>query len=207
MSKFNDIESQLKEAVLIHLTEEELCALHDNTANETDRCRMESHLARCLICSRKLQQLMQYTLQSQDEGVDDQDIADVRALIGRQRALAAVVSSIVVAFNIWIRKRSIHPGLKARFSTAKVEDGQLEDGSVRWRYVEKESGERIIRFGSHRMELEGFKILLKVGELSKIAVLKPVTQNQVGAEIIITAHEIDKIPAETSLMIDVIAEA
>jgi len=206
MSEFNDIERRLKEAVLIHLSEQELGAYHDNAAHEADRCRMENHLARCLICSRKLQ-MMQDVLQSQGESVNDQDIARVKALLDSQRAVATVVSSIIVAFNVWVKKRSIHPGMRARFSTAKVEDGQMEDGSVRWRYVEKESGERIVRFASHRVELEGLKIMVKAGQLSKTVVLKPVTQGQLGAEVTFTSQESEKIPAEALLSIDVLTEA
>lgn len=206
MSEFNDIEGLLEEAVLIHLSEDELGTYHDNAVHEADRCRTETHLARCLICSRKLQ-MMQDVLQSQGESVDDQDIARVKALLYSQRAVATVVSSIIVAFNVWVKKRSIHPGMRARFSTAKVEDGQMEDGSVRWRYVEKESGECIVRFGSHRMELEGLKILVQAGEVSKTVVLKPVTQDQIGAEVMFTAQESEKIPAEALLSIDVLTEA
>jgi hypothetical protein len=206
MSEFNDIERLLKEAVLLHLSEAELGAYHDNAVHEADRCRMETHLARCLICSCKLQ-MMQDVLQSQGEIVDDQDIARVKALLDSQRAVATVVSSIILAFNVWVKKRSIYPGLRARFSTAKVEDGQMEDDTVRWRYVEKESGERIVRFGSHRMELEGLKILVKAGQLSKTVVLKSVTQNQLGAEVTFTAQENEKIPAEALLSIDVSTEA
>ena len=83
----------------------------------------------------------------------------------------------------------------------------MEDGSVRWRYVEKESGARIIRFGSHRMELEGLKILVKAGQLCKTAVLKSVIQDQLGAEVTFTSQESKKIPAEALLIIDVAAEA
>ena len=223
MSEFNDVElllkeavplgrtlrkrlEFLKEAVLLHLSEEELGAYHDNAVHEADRSRMEAHLARCLICSSKLQ-MMQDVLQSHGENVDDQDILRVKALLDSQRAMATVVSSIIVAFNVWVKNRSIHPGLRARFSTAKVEDGQMEDGSVRWRYVEKESGERIVRFGSHRMELEGLKILVQAGELSKTVVLKSVTQDQVGAEVMFSAQESEKIPAEALLSIDVLTDA
>ena len=206
MSEFNDIERLLKNAVLMHLSEEELGAYHDDAVHEAERCRMETHLARCLICSHKLQ-MMQDVLQSQGESIDDRDIVRVKTLLDGQRALAAVVSSIILAFNVWVKKRSIHPGLRARFSTAKVEDGQMEDGSVRWRYVEKESGERFVRFGSHRLELEGLKILVKAGQISKTVVLKSVTQDQLGAEVIFTAQESEKIPAEALLSIDVSTEA
>jgi hypothetical protein len=206
MSEVNNIERHLNEAVLTHLSEEELCAYHDNTIDEIDRCRMESHLTRCLICSRKIE-LMQDVLQSQDESVDDEDIARVKALLDSQRAVVAVASSIILAFNLWVRKRNIRPGLRAKFSTEKVEDGQVEDGSVRWRYVEKESGERILRFGSHCMELEGLKLLVKAGQLAKTVTLKPVTHSQVGAKVVITAQESEKIAAEISLSIEVIEEA
>ena len=73
--------------------------------------------------------------------------------------------------------------------------------------MEKESGERIVRFGSHRMELEGLKILVKAGQLSKTVVLKSVTQDQLGAEVTFTAQESEKIPAEALLSIDVAMEA
>jgi hypothetical protein len=205
MSEINDVEQLLKEAVLLHLSEEELGAYHDNTIHEADRSRMKAHLVRCLICSRKLE-MMQDVLQSQGESIDDRDIARVKDLLDSQRVVATVVSSIVLAFNVWVKKRSIQPGLRAKFSTAVIEDGQIDDGSVRWRYVEKESGERVVRFGSHCMELEGLKILVKAGQLSKTVVLKSVTQDQVGAEVTFTAQESEKIPAEALLSIDILTK-
>ena len=47
MSESNDLERLLKEAVLIHLSEEELGAYHENTVHEADRCRMQYGVSVC----------------------------------------------------------------------------------------------------------------------------------------------------------------
>lgn len=206
MAEVNDIEKRLYQLMLLHLSEAELGAYNDNAVIEVDRLRMESHLDRCLICSRKLQ-MMRDVMKAKNESAAEHDIALAKAFLGRRRAAAAVVGSIVLAFNLWAKQKRICPGLKTRFSSARVEDGQVEDGSIRWRYVEKESGERIIRFGSHRMELAGVAMIVTAGKVTRTTVLKSVTEDQVGAEVSFSAQEIEIISAGDVLSIDILTKA
>jgi hypothetical protein len=202
MSDFEDIKRLLEASVLMHLNDAELGAYHDGAIDDVDRRRMAVHLSRCLICSRRLG-AMQKVLRSKSEAVSDRDVARAKALLDGRLVVAAMVRSMVVAFGVWAIRRSIYPGLRARFATDKVEDGQTEDGALRWRYVEKGSGERLVRFGSHRLELKGLCIRVDAGPVSKTVLLEAVAPDQLGAEVLFTVQDCKTIPAQALLQINV----
>jgi hypothetical protein len=202
MSEGKNIEQMLAESVLMHLSDTELGAFFDNTIDEIDRYRMENHMSRCMICSRKLE-TMRDVLQSKHEHVSDDDIVLAKRLLNQVLVVTALIQSVALAFSMWAKRRRVCPGMRPTFSAEKIEDGQTEDGVLRWRYVEKDSGERLIRFGSHRMELEGLKIHVNAGQYTKVAVLNAVAPDQLGAEVSFSTKECEKIPPETILSIDV----
>ncbi len=81
---------------------------------------------------------------------------------------------------------------------------------MHWRIVEEESGNLVIRFGSHDVELlEGVKLVLKAGTVQKMVELERVTEDQVGAEVIFTREERTdqlKMPEDVQLTFDILNE-
>jgi len=220
MSNIN-VERLLKDAVLTHLTKDELGAYHDNAVDEVARARIEAHLSRCLICERKLAMMQETLATYHQETVTEKDVALVKALlrrepedrerISREMALAALRVALTAAFTAWIKQHHIRVslagaearGLEARGLT-EPQDGQMEDGSLRWRVVEEDSGELVVRFGSHRTELGGVNLVLKAGPIRKRFVLKPVTEDQVGAKVAFTRKERAELSEDAQLTIDIL---
>ena len=146
--------------------------------------------------------------------VTEKDIALVKAFlrgepadrISREMALTALRVALTAAFAAWIKQYHIRvalTGAKARGFT-EPQDGQMEDGSLRWRIVEEESGELVARFGSHRLELEGEKLLLKAGAIEKPFILERVAEDQVGAKVAFTREERAELSKDAELTIDIL---
>jgi len=226
MSNLN-VERILKGAVLMHLTEDELGAYHDNAVDEVTRSRIEAHLDRCLICERKLAMMQEMLATYHQETVTEEDIARAKELLhpgmpkpektkekDTEDAVAlepvAVIRMVLpVAFAAWIKQHRIRVALAgARAAgTTEPQDGQTEDGILRWRSVEEESGDLVFRFGSDHMELVGQKLLLKVGKIKKEVVLESKMRGkQAGAKTIFTREERMEMPEDEPLTLELLEE-
>ena len=86
------------------------------------------------------------------------------------------------------------------------EDGQTEDGMLRWRIKKDKEGSLTIRFGSHVLG-EGGRLRLCAGDWQREIVLRPVAPDQVGAEIVITREERERIPSRAELRVEPVADA
>jgi hypothetical protein len=84
MTDGKDIERLLAKAASSHLSEKELGAYHDGILTGPARARVEAHLTRCLVCSRKLE-MMKEVLEGAREPVTEEEITHVEALLDRMR--------------------------------------------------------------------------------------------------------------------------
>jgi len=185
-----DVERLLERAVLVHLTEEDLGRYHDGAVNETARARIAAHLRRCLICSRQYETMQHILATYHEAGV----LPETRE---QMRALAEL--RIIVGLVLLARVRRF--GALAA-GQGEIQDGQTEDGALRWRIVDDESGDLIIRLGSHRLELEGFKVALRAGPMTKEVTLQRLAKDQVGAQLLIAREEREALPDDVELIID-----
>lgn len=122
----------------------------------------------------------------------------------RAEMIETLRAFLIIAWAASMKHYHGRPALVARGASPTVAEGQTEDGMLRWRIAEKESGELNIRLGSYNMELAGIRIILKAGAISKTATLEPVTDDQVGAEVLFTRKERSQMPKDTSLTIDIL---
>ena len=83
-----------------------------------------------------------------------------------------------------------------------LEDGQTEDGVLRWRIGEDEEHNLIIRLGSHRTELEGTTLRLWMGDWQQDIVLSKVAPDQVGAEVTIYSAHRAQLETDTILRLE-----
>ena len=77
----NDVEEELKNLKLIHLTESELISSYEHLQDKLTQARVDAHLKLCFICDRRLQLIREASVRPDDEEITADDIAIVRRLI------------------------------------------------------------------------------------------------------------------------------
>ena len=115
-----------------------------------------------------------------------------------QQASIAMLMAVVGVILARAKKRAARA---ADEEFREVFNGQSEDGSLQWRVVEDDFA-IVARFWSHRAELEGLKLIIKIGALTKEVTLKPVANNQVGGQARIEGEERDQLPDDWQLCIE-----
>jgi hypothetical protein len=203
----NNVEQLLKDAVRRHLSDEELGIYNEDAVDEVAGARMKAHLSRCWICDRRLSMMQEMLEAYSKEPVTDEDIALIEHLLHRKPEEPPVPRGWLADFAAWWQQQRIRPALVGAYSApvrSQPQDGQTEDGALRWRVVEDEWGDLVVRFGSHRMELEGVNFVLKAGPIQKEVVLEAVTDDQVGAEVIFTREERTEMPEDIQLTVDIL---
>ncbi|MBI4687339.1 MAG: hypothetical protein HY756_06120 [Nitrospirae bacterium] len=108
-----------------------------------------------------------------------------------------------VANKVQVAYRS-REGLALAKEPAQEHEGQTKDGSLRWYIVEEDSGDLVVRFASHHMELEGVKFQLKAGNFNKTVILEQVMKDQIGAEVIFPCKERMEMPQDAQLSIEIL---
>lgn len=223
MSNIN-VERLLKGAVLKHLSNDELGKYHDNAVDEVTRSRIDAHLSRCLICERKLEMMQEVLATYHQETVTEEDIARVKALLhpeipqpeeedaeeaGKIDPVAIIGVVLPVAFAAWIRQHYIRVALAGSRASglSEPQDGQTEDDILRWRVVEEESGDLVVRFGSDYTELVGKKFILRVGPIEKTVTLESKMRGkQVGGKVIFTREERKEMPEDARWTVEPLEE-
>lgn len=193
-----DVERTMKQIMLAHISDDEMGSYHDEAIDDFGRAHVEAHLRRCLICSRKYERMQRILVAAFEESAPPEKIDPAKALVARmqlQQALAAGLIAVVIA-------RARRQGARAADQQFReVYDGQSEDGSLLWRVVEDDSG-IVARFWSHRLELEGLRLRIKIGSLTKEITLKRVTNDQVGGQARIEGAERQQLPDDWHLFVE-----
>lgn len=184
-----------------HLTDEEFIAYAMGTLPADEVARLDVHLDSCLECAAEVERL-QEAAAFWDSPEGRQRLANLRERVLKKlipplwERLAAALRNLVLLPNVG---RAGAPAWAATY--IRPQDGQTEDGVLRWRIVEDEEGNLVVRFGSHHLELEGVRVSLQAGDWTAEAVLAPVAPDQVGAEITIPWEERERLPAGADLRI------
>ena len=187
-----------------HLTEEEFIGFILEDLTEEEEAEVDQHLQRCIPCAQRLE--LFYDAQEQfptKEWAAQRDtfaaglrerVQAVLADAQRQRLTAALTG---VALMTLVARR------RARAATPITEEGQVElaQGTLRWRIVEESPGDLVIRFGAHQPDWNGLALAVTAGSWSREVVLRPVAEDQVGAELVLTSVERAALPHDAVLRI------
>ena len=116
--------------------------------------------------------------------------------------VSLVLERLLLSWALWIKTCRINLSLRGQVLKAaerRYEDGETQDGKIRWSVTDEETGELTVSFGSYCMELSGTKIQLSVGEISKVIELRMVEKDQIEAEAVFTREERKRIKPGTLL--------
>lgn len=209
-----------------HLSDDQLVSytLEMLTAEQVES--LDAHLATCSQCSTEMEQLLEtseaWRGQKGEQRLDalrlhiqaelfDATLSDAMQTGGSPglpprkpsllEQLLEQLGSVVLWSNPLFRARS--PA--AAEAAAPWEDGQTEDGTLRWRIVNDEEGNRIIRFGSNELTLDGVRWQLFAGDWQREFVWRQVAPDQVGAEIVVTHEEWKSMPRGTEMRVGPVA--
>lgn len=202
-----DLDKLMQQAVQAHLTDEELGEFHDGVADPISHLRIEAHLKRCLICAHRLN-MMQEILTKEEPRLEEAALPDATVLAASslQPYWPRIVLPLLMAAWALSMKRT-RIAISSKGARASVitpfEEGQTEGGELSW-CISEESGGVIVRFSSYNLQLDGAKFLLKAGPLKKEVTLRPVTEDQVGAEVFFTWEERSQMAPDTFLSIEAI---
>lgn len=198
-----ELDQLVQQTIALHPSEDELGLFHDGVTDEVTGARIKAHFRRCPDCRERFD-TMQHILATYHEiAVPPESVEQLKALIAKTSPLqaellrlkAALIGAILVS-----RVRRLK--LRAAVET-EVQNGQTENGELQWQSVDDESGELIVRFSSHRPELEGARLILRVDPLPRKEVtLERKAKDEVGAELRIAAKEREQLPDNVELIID-----
>lgn len=178
-----------------HLTEDEFRDFVLEELPEDLEQQLDEHLEWCEECTRQLESYYM---------AEDEFPAGEWA--SRRDAFLSALQDRVFAPPLWDRLRNLLLPfplvLRPAFKTPALADGQTEDGTLRWRFVEDEAGNLTLRFGSHALELEGVCLRLTAGPWRRDVVLEREASDQVGAATVLTREERAALPVEVELRID-----
>jgi len=186
-------ENLLKQAVLVHLSDDELGQYHDGATGEVTSARIVAHLRQCQMCSGR-SALMKLAVATTRES-DEQDSASPQVIV-----VALALAGVVIH-----RKSRSRRGERGASAESKIEDGQSADGVLRWRIVENESDGLEAQFTSQNLQLDGCTLTVRYGQLHKIDTLRRGSEDQVYAKFLFTPDELEILPDGAVLTIEDIA--
>ena len=112
-----------------------------------------------------------------------------------------------------VRRRALDAALAAAGAAAdgteqpQEHDAATADGILRLRLLIEASGAGAVRFASHDLSLEGFRIAVKVGSLHGECVLKQMAKDQLFGEVAFTRDLWSALPADAALAFELLEPA
>lgn len=201
-----------------HLSDDQLVSYTSEMLTAEQVESLDAHLATCSQCSTEMEQLLETSeawrgqkgekrldalrLRIKEQLSDATQTGGSLGLPPRKPSLIEQLGSVILWFNPLFRARS--PA--AAEAATPWEDGQTEDGTLRWRIVNDEEGNRIIRFGSNELTLDGVRWQLSAGDWQREFVWRQVAPDQVGAEIVVTHEEWKSMPRGTEMRVGPVAD-
>jgi hypothetical protein len=168
--------------------------------------RVKWHLDSCAACTALYVGLLEGSLADLKdehplpEAIPEPDLSFLPSPREQKPSAGRRVQEVLTAIEAQLRDLTLfnNVAIPAHAKSVEhiVEDGETKDGSLRWRIVEDDDQNLVIRFGSHVLELEGVHLRLKAGMWQREVVLTRVTPDQVGAEIGLTQEERSGAPSE-----------
>lgn len=202
------------EVVGSHLSDEELFDYIMGRVSVSKTEQIDIHLASCAACAEEADLLVDASLPWQGKA-GERRLAALRERVLGKLTIPSKQSEKAPSLleRLAEQLRNIRfPDITPTFALAgayadsakALFDGQTEDGSLRWRIVQDQKKNLIVRFGSHELELEGQRVRLRIGEWERQVALRRVAPDQVGGEIVITRAERIELLAKMSPSIELV---
>jgi len=196
-----NLENELRNLKNIHLTESELAAYSDQELDQTRRALADAHLKHCFICESQL-----VLLREESEALDNRattaedvvlverlmeqmgsapkpsaaDPAEIAKEIPLQERLAEYLRQMVASWQIDFGRGALRG---EAVQGEEVWRWQSEDGKLQARATIEKNADLTIHFSSNRMELEGARLNIRLGNLSQEITLRRVSESEVDAKV------------------------
>jgi hypothetical protein len=194
--KTDDLENELRNLKLIHLAESELVAFCDQQLDAITRARMEAHLKQCFICERQLMLLREENAALHHGQITPEDVALVDRLLEREgpaskqsvsskenlllERLAEYLRQMVTAWQFYFRPEAVR---RRGEDAEEVWRWQSEDGRLLVRAVMEKNADFTIYFSSKELELEGSRLVYRLGAFNQELTLRRVSESEVAAQV------------------------
>lgn len=194
--KTDDLENELRNLKLIHLTESELVVYRAQELGPIPRARMEAHLKQCFICERQLTLLREENAALKRGQTNADDLALVDRLLEPMEPaskpsassegtlslerLAEYLRQMVASWQFYFRPEAVR---RHGEPEEEVWRWQSEDGRLLVRAVMEKNADLTIHFSSNEMELEGARLLYHFGSFSQELILRRLSESEVAAQV------------------------
>jgi hypothetical protein len=195
--KTDNLENELRNLKLTHLTAIELAAYYDQRPDQIGRIRMEAHIKQCFICERRLA-----LLQEEREALDNREItADEVAFVERmmkhmglaqnpladepdavslQEKLADYLRQIMASWRISFMREAVRSEVN---QGEELWQWQSEDGKMQVRALMETNADLTIHFSSNEMDMEDTRLKVRLGLFNQEITLRRVSESEVTAKI------------------------
>lgn len=198
--KTDDLENELRDLKLIHLTQSELVAYCDQVLGQIRQARVEAHLRQCFICERRLALLREENAALNNQEFTADDVALVERLIGQSKLAQEPaypgplerVKAIPVQERLAEYLGQMIAGLRAFFMQpvrAAAEPGEevwrweSADGGLQSRAVMEKNADLTIHLSSTELNLEGVRLNFHLGRMSHEITLQRISESEVHAKV------------------------
>jgi hypothetical protein len=199
--KTDDLENELRNLKLTHLTASELAAYCDQQPDQIGRARMEAHIKQCFICERRLVLLQEERAALGNRKITADEVAFVEQLM-EQMGLAqkpsddkpaAITDELSLQERLADYLREIMASWRISFMREPVRD-ENNRGEELWRWQSKDgkmqayalmetNADLTIHFSSNEMDMEDTRLRVHLGLFNQEITLRPVSESEVTAKI------------------------
>jgi hypothetical protein len=196
--KSDDLENELRNLKSTHLTESEMAAYCDQELDQIGRARAEAHLKQCFICERQLELLREETAALTNRLIISEDVAFVERLMDQtgQAQKSSAYKSAEIAREVPLRERlaeylrQMIAGWQIQFDPVHRGDQreemwrwQSEDGHLQARATVEKNADLTVHFSSNEMQLEGARLLFRLGSMNQELTLQRISESEVAAQV------------------------
>jgi hypothetical protein len=217
--KIEDLERALQDAKYHHVKDDVLVSYRDQQLDAISRTQIEAHLNLCLICERRLLRLREEHAEVERYEPGREDRALVKQVLQRVRreqpqvletGKAAARTSVLERFAEQMRQAAASWRAFAmqlapvRGATRGTETWrwQSEDGQLTLYMVVEPTADLTLHASARNPELEGARLKIKVGSLSREAPLQRVSESESHAEVVIPRKQRPKHLRDISIEVD-----
>lgn len=182
--KRDDLENELRNLKLTHLTESELAAYCDQELDQMRRARAEAHIKQCFICERQLELLREESAALSNRSITSEDVALVERLMAQTVKEDSLKGRLTDYLQQMVASWQIH-FIPVRGVNEEVWQWQSKDGRLQARAIMEENADLTVHFTSSEIDLDGARVNLRLGSVTHEATLHRVSESEVAAKIAI----------------------
>jgi hypothetical protein len=197
--KTDDLENELRNLKLTHLTESELTAYCDQQSDQIGRARMETHLNQCFICERRLALLQEERAALSNREITADEVALVERLmeqvglaqkppankpaatpdaVSLQERLADYLRQLMASWRISFMREAVRGD-----QVQELWRWQSEDGKVQAHALLETNADLTIHLSSNEIGMEGTRLRFHLGLFNQEITLRRVSESEVAAKI------------------------